>query len=478
MKIKTFYINNQINFVFSLLAGLLFCIGLVGVFFDPIYSYLLISGATWGLFCIYYSLNKNTNLLEPINFIFLAVFGGTVCRLIYMFVFPDRPNVTEFLLLGRGIQIAINGGILNILGLAVMMVGYVVGMRVTKFSKWKKGFFTISFFKKGKRLLPVLLGLLFLSAIGLFIFYKIFGVQFFTSFTKKYELVSDDQGQLSRTSLGIPRDLLMQGKTAFLIYITWFYAKGKKIMSWHGILLVFFFIVGNAPNLFLSSRLPIIWDIFYWMMLSLMFQKKRKFPWVKVTSGFVVVALVIVIIGVLRQAGKNISEEDLSITGDSFVDKIFGNRNLLSADKTGILYDAVEKNKYQFEYGLSFIDFFLAPIPKSIWVNKPITAIETRIQPLFIGPLGGSGSVPPGLPAEGYLQFGFIGLIGLMFCYGYFMAYMFNIFNNSVQSYSFLLYFFFCYHFGFDMIGFSVGTAAVQFLIDFLPLYFVLKFLK
>ena len=479
MEIKVFNINYKLNLVFTLLAGSLFTIGLVGVFFDPAYAYVLFAGAIWGLFCIFYSLNRDTNLLEPINFIFLDVLGGCICRLLYMFFSPNNPNVTEFLLLGRGIHIAIYGGIIIIFGLSIMMCGYVLGMRKTRFAKWKKGFFITSFFKKSKNRLPIAIAiLLILSTIGLVIYVKLFGTSFFTTFTKKFIVVTDDEGDASRNGLGIPRFLLLQSTTAYLVFLTWFYVKKKKILSWQGAILIFLFLIGNAPYLFLSSRLPIICNILYWMSLTLIFQEKKAFPWVKVGTIFLILSFVIVIIGVLRQAGKNVNEEDLSISGDSYVDKIFGNRNLLSCDKVGILFEAINNNKYQMEYGQSFVDIFLAPIPKSLWVNKPETAIEVRTEFLYIGPLGSSGTVPPSLIGEGYLEFGFFGIIVLLFAYGYFMAYMYNVFNNSVKSASFVLYFFFCYNFGFNLIGFSVAMVIVQYLTAVIPVYFILRWLK
>jgi oligosaccharide repeat unit polymerase len=214
------------------------------------------------------------------------------------------------------------------------------------------------------------------------------------------------------------------------------------------------------------------------MALSLLFSKAKKFPWVKVLTVFFIVSLVITVVAVLRQAGKNVSEDSLDATDDSFVDKVFGNRNLVSCDKTGILYEAVDQGKFQFEYGESFVDLFISVVPKALWANKPITALEVRIQALFTGPLGDSGSVPPGLVAEGYLEFGFAGIIVLLFCYGYFMGYTYNVYNNSIPSTSLLLYFFVCYQLAFNMVGFTLASGTVQFLRDFVPLYFALKILK
>jgi oligosaccharide repeat unit polymerase len=78
---------------------------------------------------------------------------------------------------------------------------------------------------------------------------------------------------------------------------------------------------------------------------------------------------------------------------------------------------ALVPNQFDYLWGQSYLSIIAAPIPRTLWENKPIAGGRLAGIVLFGRGVAGGG-VPPGNIGEAYWNFGVTGVFGVMFLYG------------------------------------------------------------
>lgn len=116
------------------------------------------------------------------------------------------------------------------------------------------------------------------------------------------------------------------------------------------------------------------------------------------------------------QGGVQVSDQFFLL---QLAEPVIMNRNLLDLSKTTHVINAVPEKK-DFLYGSSFFNIFVAPIPRSIWPNKPDIQIGLSVAEEIYG-LNRSlqTAIPPGVIGELYMNFGWIGVLFGSFFLGY-----------------------------------------------------------
>jgi oligosaccharide repeat unit polymerase len=158
--------------------------------------------------------------------------------------------------------------------------------------------------------------------------------------------------------------------------------------------------------------------------------RARTLVWVAVTG---IVALMIM--SALRKNANSWSEIVPYLTGQEVVETLVANQNLLGIDKTAHIINAVP-NKLPYEYGSTLLLWLVAPIPRTMWKQKPIISAGEIIgqklyEPHFVQATGG---VPPGILAELYWNFGWMGVFGGMFLLGCFLKLLYQSFRTELSK--------------------------------------------
>lgn len=93
------------------------------------------------------------------------------------------------------------------------------------------------------------------------------------------------------------------------------------------------------------------------------------------------------------------------------------NAHFLGVGKTAVVVAQIPE-KHDFLLGSSYVSLFIAPIPRTLWPEKPVVRIG-RFVGVELYERGSFSGVPPGLYGEAFLNFGWIGLMVMPFLFGY-----------------------------------------------------------
>ena len=128
--------------------------------------------------------------------------------------------------------------------------------------------------------------------------------------------------------------------------------------------------------------------------------------------------------------------------------------------------------------GQSLIGWLFTPIPTSLWPDKPLFI---QVPPILANVIFGElyNNVPPGIIAELYLNFGWLGIIVGMFAVGYLLRFMFNTVktNPNIVIIQFV-YAMVMVRFTVILFNTSLGTAMLKSIIDIVPLIIVFWFVR
>lgn len=137
------------------------------------------------------------------------------------------------------------------------------------------------------------------------------------------------------------------------------------------------------------------------------------------------------IVGAIRSVGNG-EVEGLSEYGSvGYLGTVVGTHSWLGPVKTGVVIDRVP-SEMDYWNGRSFATALVGPIPRAIWVGKPVVRVGDVIgEELFQLGRGGVSGLPPGLPGELFLNFGAIGIIIGGTVYGIFLRFLSDGFKFS-----------------------------------------------
>lgn len=130
----------------------------------------------------------------------------------------------------------------------------------------------------------------------------------------------------------------------------------------------------------------------------------------------------------LRSAGRDgisVSSINASV-GSAFSEmfnQMFSKPYFLTLDKTGLIIDNVN-TKSGFIFGESVFSIITAPIPRILWADKPAVRVGRYVAETVYDRT--NSGVPPGIVAEFYMNFGWIGIVVGMFGLGLFSRMAYN----------------------------------------------------
>ncbi len=174
---------------------------------------------------------------------------------------------------------------------------------------------------------------------------------------------------------------------------------------------ILFFLSALIP-IITSARLELAYAVVLIMMILHYGSKMIKLKSVIILGVFVLVA--VAALGLVRYSQTSGKSIDFGL--EAGLDRTLGSAYLLDVAKTSVVVDSIP-SKVDYLKGKSFGLILFAPIPRSIWPEKPVVRISRFVGDELYNRADSSG-VPPGFIAEAYMNFGFLGMVVLLFGLG------------------------------------------------------------
>lgn len=409
---------------------------------------------------------KEYSLFEPATFVVLLVLFGTPLKLVYM-VAADGQNyhVSNLLLNWEGLEVFV----VPLLVVLVAWVFYVVGYSLPL----SKGLFEACYLPSvtawnQRRLAISLIGLSVLSLLFLLAFMFAAGVSIASLEGLSAKRFSEDAGS-SADRINSSKYYLYRGAalSKFVVYfgLAWMICRRDRLASWTGLLFVLSLFQTVFLSFVINNRAGIVLVVVDCLVIAYYLRG--------VISPRVVVLGVLAVGALLIPA--LISRGQSETTTVAAFEKTFAGRDMLDIAKTCHIINAVPA-KMDYRYGEMLYGWMAAPIPRSVWPDKPMWAERGAfINQNVFGDKWGISGVPPGLLAELYWNFGLLGTWLGMLALGRLLRQLFVSFRPSATNpTSVLIYTLLVTRFGMFALGNDFGTGIVKTALDVLPVCLIL----
>lgn len=240
------------------------------------------------------------------------------------------------------------------------------------------------------------------------------------------------------------------------------YKKLKSILIFLSSALIYFLF-----NIISDQRGNILGACFLWLIsFHLFIRKLTKKNVAAVIFVFICIGLTQTIYRVSTSTELNSESVNLTIAN------IIG-RNGIEHSKTIHILDSVP-DKMDFLYGQSFVDAVAILLPRDLFPNKATVNLETIVaQKIFDVQYFGAGAIPPGLLAELFMNFSWLGVaVGAIF-FGRLTGYLDEWFSESTPG---SLFFFFyltsLFTFGASILGSGFSSTFTGLALNFISLLF------
>jgi oligosaccharide repeat unit polymerase len=365
------------------------------------------------------------DLMNPLAGVWLSVFLGMSLRADYIALSSsDRVDVLMSRLQFSDLAV---GALIATLGCGFIVLGF-VAFRSVRFTTPSTG---IVLRLRQDRLmwLSILAG--GIAALAAVDFLRRTGFDLSGAISAKRRVATDSATAQGFESLGYHRWLASTVPAIFFYIWFWNAQQRKDLLS--RVMAASFFVFVALFAFVCSSRMTIcilLLNAIYIMHAS------GTLRFFSVVVVGIAVAIVITVMLAFRQAAREESQTAASdILGlTTVVDAVLGNENFADLARLTRIYQHTPE-LMPYKYGISYITWIVAPIPRSLWPEKPVLSQGLEIAELIYGarrlPTGiEGGGRPPGFLGEVLMNFGVYGIPAMAFFYGGLM----RVFQNFQEA--------------------------------------------
>lgn len=344
--------------------------------------------------------DSNYDLFSPWSFIVLSVVLGTTLRGAYMsFNLPDPATADFFWFLGNSTEYFMWPYCVLLLGLVSLTFGYMKAERKTKIPLPKIAW-------KEQRLSILGFAVLFVAILATRQFIGQTGGAGSGKISAKRTVHAFDDvlGTNENHAHGALRKGAQLAYLGHLIFLAAVFTRKSQLRSVEMFLMLSLLVIGCVLPFYASSRSGMVYGLL--QSLAVLYYSRRH-----ISMGRLAVFGVVGMLGMmlflaitqLRMSGE-LGEFSLGQVTDSVV----VNRNCCGCAKVAHIVNAVPE-LLEYQYGSTIGVWFLAPIPRSIWANKPLMHSGPIIGTALFGTV--RGGVPASLIGELYWNFALPGVI-------------------------------------------------------------------
>ncbi len=360
--------------------------------------------------------------MSPIFIAAGAVFIGTTLRTFFLMLgdkTPDKilqvvgPFVPEDILM-QGL-IGIN------LGVACWLIGYSFPVPAPQPAR-KSEFFELRF----KRV--VALAIAFSIVLNIYYTYKI---DFFSNISqlgwstkRMFDIGGIEGGKTTFQYLKIGADIASASTLAFACY---YYRVAHTFRNF--LILTVLFLIAIFVPLIASIRGEIVY-----LFLSILIVRHYSLKKTSIRTLLVVFVSAMVLLSYLeglRQKNK-VNREASTFAFTKIVHTLVYTAHFVGVGKTSVIMTQIPK-KYDYLKGSSYLSVFIAPIPRVLWLNKPVVRIGQFVGVKLMERKSISGVVP-GVIGEAYMNFGIPGIMVILLAFGVFCKRIYVRFTTRIKS--------------------------------------------
>ncbi|TCJ30211.1 oligosaccharide repeat unit polymerase [Nocardioides jejuensis] len=254
-----------------------------------------------------------------------------------------------------------------------------------------------------------------LGFVGFYMFARSTGGFSLASLSAKRTLVGGTEASASYESHGGWRFLHEFALIAFWVQIAVYSVRKKShgVTDLRGWWVAALFLNAASLPIYASTRQDIV--VIGASGLAIKYCLSHRGVSKKFVFGFAAIVVVLVVaISSLRSSHTG-DVRSAQVSGTNLLSAFVLTRTFADVPTTGQIIMAVPA-EIPFANGESITDWFFAPIPRSIWPSKPVISMGPLIaEVVYHMP---SSGVPPGVIAEGYLNFGVGGALIVPFLAG------------------------------------------------------------
>jgi len=393
----------------ALLTGFLILAAFVLSILWDVEKALLLGGAFGCLLVLLLPalLSRCYDVFQPLSFAILSVAIGVTGRTVYILFNPDG---AVHLLLGKDPEFMLPAILIMLIGSLFFVIGYMHRFPRMSLRRFK----IVRSDVWDTRRLWIIVGVFTVIAIiaeALFLQRTGFQLEDITSISRK-RFILLPESELGYTALGYLRWAASLSQIAFMLVMAWFISSGKRWFSAAGLAVVTMFGIAASFPFLTSARGALLWliisSIIMWHYLRRPLSTRTV-----VVSAILSVAVLSVLIN-LRRGDVNVAE---GISVEGVAERLFGSRDLLDITTTAHIITAIQEGRLDYSYGWTYLTWLYAPIPRIIWLEKPVVSVGWVVRGYVFG-FGGMGGTPPGSVGEAFWAFGWFGVIIIMLALG------------------------------------------------------------
>jgi len=410
---------------------------------------------------------------HPIFMILVSLMIGTVLRSFFI-LSPFQSDAKSLMLMGEPSTILLKGIFCIYLGFICFILGYACPVKPLHDWSGKKIFRSDIRIKK---LIPLAVLLTLISIAAAALYFRKMGVNFNEvneiSQKRHYKV---DEGSYS--SLGYYRLFMDLIEPVFYILLIYVVVKKKSVFSLLGLFTFFLGVLNMAYPFIESSRS----DAMYVLINTglIIYYLKGGIKWRQLITVVLIASVALVIMTSLRETHSKINSQTEVSTNPLAI--MVGSLNFLGVDKTSQIIDKMpERMNYQF--GGTLFLWVLAPIPRTMWPQKPDMTEGREIGELIYQKRDENspgGGVPPGFIAEMYLNFGYAGVIAGLFISGLVIKLFYNAFKKirDKSMFGLVVYILVFVPFTLKLMGSDFSGCIVKIFYYIIPVYIIMKLVQ
>lgn len=410
---------------------------------------------------------------HPILMILVSLLIGTVFRSFFI-ISPLQSDVKYLMLLGKPSTVLLKGIAAIYVGFICFTIGFTYPSKPLHDWSGKKIF---SYQVSLKKLMPAAILLTIISIVVAILYFKKMGVNFsvITEVSQKrhYKV---DEGSFS--SLGYYRLFMDLIQPLFYIFIMYIIQQKKRLWSSLGMFTFLLGVLNMAYPFIQSSRSNALYVLLNTGLI--IYYLKGGIKWRQLLTVVLIGSVALVIMTGLRETHSKINSQTAAETNPLVI--MVGSLNFLGVDKTSQIIDEIPE-KMNYQLGESMVLWMVAPIPRTMWPGKPdITYGRVIGEAIYEKRDENSpgGGVPPGLIAELYLNFGYVGIIAGMFIFGLVLKLFYNALKKvrDTSVYGMVIYILVFIPFALKLIGGDVSSCTVRIFYSLIPVYLIMKLVQ
>lgn len=369
---------------------------------------------------------------EPATFIFISVFIGVFLRTILLAV-TDNSELINRLNLGQPVEFLIPALTVSIVAIVLLSLGQIACPRC-RFDLGGLALFQRNFWRV-RRVAWISILLVGLASLGIVMLAQESSISISSLSdisAKRYTQIESGQVLVA----GYSRWLAALGAPALyvsLAYVAAFGSRNAIVMAVITIAAAFAAVAfpvlvntrGGLVNLAINST-----AIWYYLRVV---PSGRKLPLLKIAAlaSFLVVSITLLMAA--RSKAETIGEVASYFSPDKVLESLAGDGNFFGVEKVAHVLDKVPETS-PFLLGESLLSWVYAPIPRSLWENKPVALAFRFRHEIYDLPYTETSGYPPGVVVELYWNFGLAGVLIGMFILGVLLGAVYRSFRPLIQA--------------------------------------------